>query len=234
MIGDVKPRISPDNWQNHRQTRIHMPLIDRSVARRVDMTSLQLFVAVCELGSIGKAAEREFIAASAVSKRLSELEAQLGAELLQRHSRGVSATPAGHSLLHHARSIMRSLEQMQAELAHRIEDVQRRDASLKDHYEQMVAGFSLLSRSGALGVVALHERSESFKEVLCTALRSAVQHCWIVGRTHKEMLGAEDEGKGWLVQDLEAFGDARMDDGPRHGGSSGSRCAALGRRWRGP
>ena len=32
---------------------------DRSFARRMDLTSLQLFVAVCELGSIGKAAERE-------------------------------------------------------------------------------------------------------------------------------------------------------------------------------
>ena len=38
---------------------------ERSFARRIDLTSLQLFVAVCEAGSIGKAAEREFIAASA-------------------------------------------------------------------------------------------------------------------------------------------------------------------------
>ena len=45
---------------------------ERSFARRIDLTSLQLFVAVCELGSIGRAAEREFIAASAVSKRLSD------------------------------------------------------------------------------------------------------------------------------------------------------------------
>ena len=42
---------------------------ERNFARRIDLTSLQLFVAVCELGSIGRAAEREFIAASAVSKR---------------------------------------------------------------------------------------------------------------------------------------------------------------------
>ena len=42
---------------------------ERSFARRIDLTSLQLFVAVCELGSIGRAAEREFIAPSAVSKR---------------------------------------------------------------------------------------------------------------------------------------------------------------------
>ena len=35
---------------------------ERSFARRIDLTSLQLFVAVGETGSIGKAAEREFIA----------------------------------------------------------------------------------------------------------------------------------------------------------------------------
>jgi DNA-binding transcriptional LysR family regulator len=90
---------------------------DRNFPRRMDLTSLQLFVAVCELGSIGKAAEREFIAASAVSKRLSDLEAALGTPLLYRHTRGVDLTPAGESLLHHARSVLFSLEKMQGELS---------------------------------------------------------------------------------------------------------------------
>jgi DNA-binding transcriptional LysR family regulator len=90
---------------------------DRTFARRIDLTSLQLFVAVCELGSIGKAAEREFIAASAVSKRLSDLEATLETPLLYRHTRGVDLTPAGESLLHHARSVLFSLEKMQGELS---------------------------------------------------------------------------------------------------------------------
>jgi DNA-binding transcriptional LysR family regulator len=92
-------------------------LSERNFARQIDLTSLQLFVAVCELGSIGRAAEREFIAASAVSKRLSDLEATLGTQLLYRHARGVRLTPAGESLLHHARSMMFSLEKMQAELS---------------------------------------------------------------------------------------------------------------------
>ena len=90
---------------------------DRNLTRRLDLTSLQLFVAVCELGNIGKAAEREFIAPSALSKRLSDLEATLGSPLLHRHSRGVHLTPAGQSLLHHARSVLFSLERMQAELS---------------------------------------------------------------------------------------------------------------------
>jgi len=71
-----------------------MPTTERSLARRLDLTSLQLFVAVCEMGSIGRAAEREGIAASAVSKRLSDLEASLDTPLLYRHARGVDLTPA--------------------------------------------------------------------------------------------------------------------------------------------
>lgn len=89
---------------------------DRSFARRMDLTSLQLFAAVCELGSIGKAAQREFIAPSALSKRLSDLEGALGTTLLHRHSRGVQATPAGQNLLQHARAVLFSLERMQSEL----------------------------------------------------------------------------------------------------------------------
>ena len=90
---------------------------DRSFARRIDLTSLQLFAAVCETGSIGKAAQREFIAPSALSKRLSDLEATLGSALLHRHSRGVHLTPAGQNLLQHARAVLFSLERMQSELS---------------------------------------------------------------------------------------------------------------------
>ena len=89
----------------------------RNFARRVDLTSLHLFVAVVETGSIGKAAEREFIAPSAVSKRLSDLEATLDTALLYRHARGVDLTPAGETFLHHARSVLFSLEKMQGELS---------------------------------------------------------------------------------------------------------------------
>jgi len=92
-------------------------LSDRNFARQIDLTTLQLFVAVCEHGSIGRAAEHEFIAASAISKRLSDLEATLGTLLLHRHARGVRLTPAGESLLHHARSMLFSLDRMHHELS---------------------------------------------------------------------------------------------------------------------
>ncbi|WP_407169146.1 LysR family transcriptional regulator [Bradyrhizobium sp. ORS 111] len=91
-------------------------LSDRSFARRIDILSLQLFVAVCELGSIGKAAERESVAVSAISKRLTDLEAVVGAQLLYRHTKGVDLTPAGEMLLPHARSLLLGLQKLRVDL----------------------------------------------------------------------------------------------------------------------
>jgi DNA-binding transcriptional LysR family regulator len=84
--------------------------------RRIDLTSLQLFVAVCEEGTLTRAASRENIALSAVSKRLVELEEALGTSLFVRHAKGMMLAPAGESLLHHARSMLASVEKMGAEL----------------------------------------------------------------------------------------------------------------------
>jgi DNA-binding transcriptional LysR family regulator len=70
--------------------------------RALDLTSLRLFVAVCEARSISRVAEEETIVVSAISKRLTQLERTVGAKLLSRGKRGVKPTPAGESLLQHA------------------------------------------------------------------------------------------------------------------------------------
>ncbi|MGI4902721.1 MAG: LysR family transcriptional regulator [Janthinobacterium lividum] len=78
---------------------------------------MKAFVSVCEEKSIARAAEREHTVASAVSKRISEMESILGTPLLYRHRNGVSPTPAGESLLRHARHILHEMEVMAAELS---------------------------------------------------------------------------------------------------------------------
>jgi len=83
---------------------------------RFDLLSLELFVAVCEEQSIAKAADRKNIAASAVSKRISNLEARLKTPLFVRGSRGLELTASAHSLLHHARIVLRDVEQLESEL----------------------------------------------------------------------------------------------------------------------
>jgi DNA-binding transcriptional LysR family regulator len=83
---------------------------------RADLLTLKLFVSVYEEMSIAKAAEREHIAPSALSKRLSDLEASIGTLLFHRLRNGLDATPAADALLRHARLIMREVKQMESEL----------------------------------------------------------------------------------------------------------------------
>ncbi|WP_339516955.1 LysR substrate-binding domain-containing protein [Pseudomonas sp. RL_15y_Pfl2_60] len=85
--------------------------------RRIDFTTLKVFIAIADERSLTKAAEREHLALAAVSKRVSDLESQLGINLLYRQPKGVELTPAGHALLHHARTVMDNLEQLSADLS---------------------------------------------------------------------------------------------------------------------
>ena len=84
---------------------------------RHDLTSLRLFVAVAECGNLTRAAEREHLAVSAVSKRIAEMEELACTPLLLRQPRGVLLTPAGQSLLRYARRVLQLLQQMDAELS---------------------------------------------------------------------------------------------------------------------
>jgi len=83
----------------------------------LDLTSLRLFVAVCETRNIARAAERQAIVGSAISKRLSTLEATVGTPLLQRRRRGVEPTPAGEALLEHARALLAGQERIARDMA---------------------------------------------------------------------------------------------------------------------
>jgi DNA-binding transcriptional LysR family regulator len=85
--------------------------------KRVDFVTLRVFVAVADELSLTRAAEREHLALAAVSKRISDLEAQVGSALLYRQHKGVSLTPAGHAMLHHARNVLDNLDQMHADLS---------------------------------------------------------------------------------------------------------------------
>src|SRR6185312_4014739 len=84
---------------------------------RFDLKTLQLFLSVVELQNLTKAAEREHIATSAISKRISDLELALGATLLHRQARGVEPTAAGLALATHARTVISSIERLTGELA---------------------------------------------------------------------------------------------------------------------
>jgi DNA-binding transcriptional LysR family regulator len=84
---------------------------------RLDLFSLSLFSQVARCGSISKAAELSALAVGAASKRITDLEAAVGAPLLQRHSRGVTLTAAGQALQRHAQRILADVDQLAADLS---------------------------------------------------------------------------------------------------------------------
>ncbi|MGK6309769.1 LysR substrate-binding domain-containing protein [Variovorax sp. DT-64] len=86
--------------------------------KQLEFTTLKLFAAVAESGSLSSAADKCHLTVAAVSKRIRDLEQSSGSQLFFRHARGMALTAAGHALLQHAREIIFSVDRMQVELRH--------------------------------------------------------------------------------------------------------------------
>jgi DNA-binding transcriptional LysR family regulator len=88
----------------------------------VQIQQLAVFVAVAELGSFTKAAERMQLSQPALSKHLANLERELGTPLLRRRRTGATLTPAGEALLPLARRILNDVETARFEV-HALEEL---------------------------------------------------------------------------------------------------------------
>jgi DNA-binding transcriptional LysR family regulator len=71
----------------------------------LDSRSLEVFLAVCDAGSMTGAAKRLGITQGAVSQQINRLETSLELKLLARDSRDLRLLPAGLHLRHHARRV---------------------------------------------------------------------------------------------------------------------------------
>jgi DNA-binding transcriptional LysR family regulator len=78
----------------------------------LDSRLLRYFLSVVQEGSIRKAADKQNVAASAISRQVSDLEARLGLRLLDRLPRGVTPTEAGDAVAAHARQQAEEGEQL--------------------------------------------------------------------------------------------------------------------------
>lgn len=100
---------------HHRRATVARPL--RVNLHRLDLVSLSLFSLVVRTGSISRGAELAHLAVGAASKRISDLEDAVGAELFERHSRGVTLTLAGQALQRHAQRILADVDHLAADLS---------------------------------------------------------------------------------------------------------------------
>lgn len=85
--------------------------------RDLDLTTLRLFVTVCDTRNIARAGELHHIVASAISKRLLLLEETVGHKLIERHRRGIVPTSAGEIMLEHARAMLMEADRVARDMA---------------------------------------------------------------------------------------------------------------------
>ena len=99
---DIGPRRS-----NKAPDEIRIPELPRS---RIKLHHLRYFVAAVEHGSFRKAGRALEIEESAISRRIRDMEDELGASLFQRHAGGVRLTIAGERFLGPARKALRHID----------------------------------------------------------------------------------------------------------------------------
>lgn len=80
----------------------------------MDLRQLRYFVAVAAERNFNKAAERLHMAQPPLSRSIQQLEAEIGAELIDRTSRPLSLTPMGRFFHEQAVQILRRMEDMRA------------------------------------------------------------------------------------------------------------------------
>ncbi|NTF10575.1 LysR family transcriptional regulator [Agrobacterium rubi] len=76
----------------------------------MDISQLQTIIQIAETGSISKASERLNVVQPALSRKLGNLEQELGAALFERHGRGMLPTDIGRAAVQHALAIMAELD----------------------------------------------------------------------------------------------------------------------------
>ena len=92
-------------------TPIHLNLA------RFDFVSIRLAVACVRTGNLTEAARECHLVLPAASRRLRDLERALGAQLFERHSRGLTPTALGRAFMKRGMAILQELDHLAVELA---------------------------------------------------------------------------------------------------------------------
>jgi DNA-binding transcriptional LysR family regulator len=94
-----------------------------TIARRLTLRELRLFLAAARSGSILKAAGEVGLSQPALSKCIADLESTLGVRLFDRTNRGITPTPHGEVVLRRATGVFEELRHAVDDLAHLTEGV---------------------------------------------------------------------------------------------------------------
>lgn len=105
----------------------------------MDLLTLRLLLAAREEGNLARVAEREHIAISAVSRRIADFESRYSVTMLDRHDRGVTASPDGTILLDRIAHVIELLEQIARDMQD-VRDGTRGHIRLRAHMTASLSG----------------------------------------------------------------------------------------------
>ena len=131
-----------------------------------------------DLRSLTKAAEASHIGLAASSRRMALLEHRFKTALLERSPRGVELTPAGASLLPHAKALLLEINEMQAEM--------------RDHADGRKGALRILANTSAM-TESLPADLAAFSK-LNPDVRLAVQERWSSEIVRSLQAGEADVG----------------------------------------
>ncbi|RJX34190.1 MAG: LysR family transcriptional regulator [Oxalobacter sp.] len=113
----------------------------------MDIRQLRYFMAIVEEGQISRAARRLHIAQPPLSLQLKLLEAELGVQLIERNTRSLQPTQAGHALYQRAEQIVSLIDAASKE-------VREQDGAMR--------GVLAMGSPPALGSLFMPERIQAF------------------------------------------------------------------------
>jgi DNA-binding transcriptional LysR family regulator len=96
-----------------------VPNSERENEMSLDANDLILFARVMEAGSFSRAADRTGLPKSTISRRITQLETELGEQLLVRSTRRLAITDFGERILDHARRLVDETDAASAMALHR-------------------------------------------------------------------------------------------------------------------
>lgn len=114
---------------------------------RFDLTDLRLFLHIHDAGTITGGAHASHMTLASASERVRGMEDALGVALLARDRRGVCVTPAGHTLLQHARLVLSQIDRMHNDLGDFRSGLRGHvrvlcnSSALSEHLPECISGF---------------------------------------------------------------------------------------------